>query len=130
MEKKVNKNELVCYNTDGSGMLGKASDVVFPKNVKEVQNAIIGSDDIVPRGSGSNIVGACIPNNSVVVDMKKMNKISFDHKTGTVYVEAGTTIKELNEKLKAVGYEFPILGEGTIGGGCCYEFCWINGGVW
>lgn len=104
------------YSTDGSRMKGSVGLVVFPKNVKEVQNAVTTHNDLVPRGAGSNIVGACIPNNSVVIDMKKMNKIIFDPESKTVNVGAGVTIKELNEKLKAVKYEFPIIAEGTIGG--------------
>ncbi len=114
----MNKNELVCYNTDGSGIEGKAKKVVFPRNVEEVRKIVNNNNNnegIVIRGSGSNIVGGCIPNDSVVVDMKKMNKISFEN--GNVYAEPGTTIKELNEKLKAVKSEFPIFSrESTIGG--------------
>lgn len=110
------KNKLVCYNTDGSRLIGRASIVVFPRSVSEVQDAVTGAEDVVPRGAGENIVGACIPNNSVVIDMKKMNNIKFDARTETVYVDAGVTVKELNEKLRAVGFEFPVVDEGTIGG--------------
>jgi FAD/FMN-containing dehydrogenase len=115
---KMNKNnpELVCYNTDDSKMFGEASKVIFPKNIEDVKNAVINSQDIIPRGAGKNIVGACIPTNSVVIDMKHMNSINFDFKSKKVSVEPGVTIKELNEKLKSIGYEFPIYSEGTIGG--------------
>ena len=108
--------EKLIYGRDGSRMFGNPISIVFPKNVDEVKNAIISSEDVVPRGMASNIVGACIPNNSVVIDMKKMNKVIFDFKSKIAIVEPGVTVRELNEKLKLVGYQFPILEEGTIGG--------------
>ena len=108
--------ELICYNTDGSRIIGNALKVVFPENVGEVKKVIFNNQNIVPRGSGSNFVGGCIPNNSIVVDMKKMNKVSFEN--GKVYAESGVTMKELNEKLKSINLEFPVFSneERTIGG--------------
>jgi len=45
---------------------------------------------------------------------------NFNPSKRTVHVESGVTVKELNEKLKAVGYEFPIYpangGISSIGG--------------
>lgn len=113
---KKSDYELVCYNTDGSGLFGVAKNVVFPKDVDDVKNIILGSQNLVPRGLGSNIVGGCVPNNSVVMDMKSMNKINFDYGSRCVHVGPGVTVRELNERLKPIGYEFPIMGEGTIGG--------------
>jgi len=118
----VTKKELACYNTDASRLIGNAEKVVFPKTIDEVKKIISSSKkDIVPRGSGTNLVGGCIPNNSIVVDMRKMNKVSkFNAMKKTVKVEAGVTLKELNEKLSRVGFEFPIetfnRGLSTIGG--------------
>ena len=113
---KKDSYEILCYNTDRSEIFGEASGVVFPKTVEEVKKAIFNNQNIVPRGLGTSIVGGCVPSNSLVVDMKQMNKINFDFKLKKVHTEAGITINELNEKLKAIGYEFPIYGEGTIGG--------------
>lgn len=108
--------ELTCYNTDGSRIIGSALKVVFPENVEEVKKVVFNNHNIVPRGSGSNFVGGCIPNNSVVIDIKKMNKVSFEN--GKVYAESGVTMKELNEKLKSIDFEFPVFSneERTIGG--------------
>ena len=36
MVDKKNSYELICYNTDDSGMFGEASRVVFPKDVQDV----------------------------------------------------------------------------------------------
>ena len=118
----MNKKEQVCYNTDASRLIGKAEKVVFPKTVEEVSQIIQRTEvGIVPRGAGTNLVGGCIPENSVVVDMGKMDNVSkFNSAKKTVNVEAGVTLKELNEKLSRVGFEFPIesfnKGISTVGG--------------
>jgi len=116
----MNKKELICYNSDASRLIGKAEKVVFPKTLEEVQNIVKNSENIVPRGSGSNKIGGCVPYNSTVVDMSKMNKIlSFNPKNNTVEVEAGISIKELNEKLNSIDFELPIIclnEASTIGG--------------
>lgn len=114
MSKKI--SELVCYNTDNSGMFGEASGVLFPESIKQVKDAVFNNQDIVIRGLGSSVVGGCVPSNSVVIDMKGMNSINFDTNSEMVQVGAGVTVRELNERLKALGYEFPVFGDGTIGG--------------
>ncbi|MFH1359136.1 MAG: FAD-binding oxidoreductase [archaeon] len=119
---KINKNENVCYETDASRLVGRVTKVVFPESVEEIKEIVRNSDvDIIPRGGGSGLVGGCVPRKegSIVIDMRRMNKVlDFDLKSGTVFAEAGVTIKELNEKLKAVGFEFPIFTNdiSTIGG--------------
>ena len=118
----MNKKEIVSYETDASRLIGKANKVVFVKKVEEISYLIKTNNlDIVPRGAGTSLVGGCIPNNSLVVDLNKLNNIiSLNLKQGIIYVEAGICIKELNSKLSKVGLEFPINpsnnGVSTIGG--------------
>jgi len=116
----MSKKGIACFETDASRMVGKAEKVIFPKDYKEVQSIIKISKNIVPRGGGTGRVGGAIPNNSVVVDLSKMFKIlDFDKNRDLVTVEAGITIRELNEKLEVLGYEFPITSfnnASTIGG--------------
>lgn len=118
----MNKKIITCYETDASRLIGKAEKVAFPKKIEEVQELIKKTKlDIVPRGAGTGLVGGCIPDNSLVLDMGKMNNISgFNPVKKTIRVEAGATLKELNEKLNAAGFEFPIAsfnyGISTIGG--------------
>ncbi|MEK6914410.1 MAG: FAD-binding oxidoreductase [Nanoarchaeota archaeon] len=124
----MDKNyELICYNGDCSKIKGEASNVFFPETVAEIKKLVLDFKDIVPRGMGSNVVGGCVPYNSVVIDMKKMNRIDFDIKSKSVYVGAGVSIKELNEKLKSIDYEFPIFGEGSIGGMIAMNVCSLMG---
>jgi hypothetical protein len=114
----MKEGKIVCYETDASRLFGKARRVIFPESVKSIQEAIK-TGDVVPRGGGSSLMGGCIPENSIVIDMKKMNHVlNLNPKNQTVEVEAGVTIKELNEKLNAVGFEFPVYANtiSTIGG--------------
>ncbi|MDD5193299.1 MAG: FAD-binding oxidoreductase [Candidatus Nanoarchaeia archaeon] len=118
----MNKHELSCYNTDASRLFGETEVVFFPKNVTEVQ-AIIKEIDgaIVIRGAGTGLEGGCIPEKSSIIDLCKMNKIiDFNPLKMQVRVEAGATIKELNEKLRKASLEFPIYSSeneiSTIGG--------------
>ncbi len=118
----MNKKILACYNTDASRLVGKVEKVAFPKKIEQVQEIVKTSKlDIIPRGAGTGLVGGCVPNNSLILDMGKMNNISdFNPVKKTVRVEAGVTLKELNEKLNGAGFEFPIpsfnYGVSTIGG--------------
>lgn len=113
---------MVCYESDASRIAGRAERVLFPESIEEVQKIIKNTNiDIVPRGAGSGLAGGAVPNGSAVVDMSKMNKVSnFLPLRKTVRAEAGVTIKELNEKLNALGFEFPIdpsnKGVSSIGG--------------
>jgi len=106
----MNKKEITCYETDASRLIGKAEKVVFPKTIKEIKDFIKTADlDIVPRGAGTSLVGGCIPNNSLIIDVSKMNKVlNLDKANHSIYVEAGVTLKELNEKLNSFNFEFPI----------------------
>jgi len=117
MEKKY----MVCYETDASRLLGKAEKVVFPENIKEIQKIIKNSNlDIIPRGAGTGLSGGVVPDNSLIIEMEKIDKvINFDRIHNSVYVESGISIKELNEKLEKIGFEFPIQPlnkSATIGG--------------
>ncbi len=120
MTYKMNSKHITPYNTDASRLIGKTNKIIFPKTQEEVKKIVKLENSLVPRGGGTNLVGGCIPNDSIVIDLSKMNKVSkLDLKQRTIRVEAGTTIKELNEKLSAIHLEFPIIPynlSATIGG--------------
>ncbi len=119
---RTNKEDLLCYDTDASQLFGKAKKVFFPTTIEQVKKIVkTCKSDIVPRGLGTTIFGGSVPNNSVVIDLTKMNKIydlKIDQKT--ICVGAGMTLKELNEKLEKISFEFPIQPinheDATIGG--------------
>lgn len=118
----MNKREQACYETDASRLKGIIERVFFPESIEQVQKIVKSSGfDIVPRGSGTNLVGGCIGTNSIIIDMSKMNRVTnFQSIRKTVRTEAGITLKELNEKLNSLGFEFPIdvsnKGISSIGG--------------
>jgi len=120
MKCNMNSKHITPYNTDASRLIGKANKIIFPKTQEEVKKIVKLENSLVPRGGGTNIVGGCIPNDSIIIDLSKMNKVSkLDLKQRTIRVEAGTTIKELNEKLNTINLEFPIIPynlSATLGG--------------
>src|SRR3989338_10991123 len=104
------KSLLAVYATDASGIKGKAAGIFSPTTIDEVQKIIASASlDIVPRGSGTNLMGGAVPNNSIVVEMRTMNAVTnVDTQKKTALVQAGVTVKELNEKLNFIGGEFPV----------------------
>jgi len=118
---KTTKNKEV-YEKDICGFDGKASMIIIPETEEEIANAVkMNKCDIVPRGSGINFNGGCVPNNSIVVDMGKMKKIlQVNSSRKLVDVEAGVNVDELNNVLSNYGLEFPVSpllsGLRTIGG--------------
>lgn len=120
---KTTKNKIV-YEENINGIEGKAIAVVFPDSIEEIKNIVKFSPDnvdIVPRGAGTSFVGGVIPQNSIVIDMSKMNKIiDINPARKIAIVEAGILVSELNEELEQYDLEFPIetlfAGIETLGG--------------
>ena len=85
----MNKKEMSSYETDASRLIGNAKRVVFPKSVEDVQKYVKGADyDIIARGAGTGLVGGCVPSDSLIVDLSKMNAVkNFNPSKREVYVE-------------------------------------------
>ena len=83
------------YSTDASRIKGSARIVCWVENDKQIHQIILFAKrnkvGLVARGGGSNLVGSAVPDNSVVVDFSRMNKIL---KKGNDYaiVQPGITI--------------------------------------
>ncbi len=100
--------------------------VVLPENKFQVQEivkfAAKNKIPIVPRGAGTNQVGACIPlKKGIVMHFSKMNKIiSIDEKNLTCKVQPGVVVGNLQKEVEARGLFFPpdpsSLAVSTIGG--------------
>jgi len=113
--------ELIAYSTDASMIPGNAFSVIFPKSSQEISQIVRNSAGITIRGGGSGLVGGAVPQNCVVIDLSKMNRVlEFDRKKVTIEVEAGILLDELNDYLARYSLEFPVQPSShaiaTIGG--------------
>jgi len=101
--------DLIAYSTDASMIEGNAISVVYAETPEQIRQIIVSSAGITVRGAGSGLVGGAVPQNCVVLDMSKMNKIlKFDEAKREIEVEAGIILDELNDYLDAYGLEFPV----------------------
>ena len=105
---------LISYSTDASRAPGQTKAVAFPTSLEEVKKIMLYASrmnlDIVPRAGGTGLSGAVVPNNSIVIDFSKMNKIiKIDTKNLTCIVEPGVVLDNLNKKLEKHDLLFPVL---------------------
>lgn len=76
---------------------------------------------VTPRGSGTGLVGACVPvEGGIVIDLSPMNKVlELDEENLTITVEPGLLLMELSQFVEEKGFFYPPdPGEktATIGG--------------
>lgn len=109
------------YNSDASQIEGKTVLVVRPGNAKEVHQIILfvkrNHANIVIRGGGTGLVGGAVPENSVVMDLSRMNKI-LSQGIDFVVVEPGIILEDLNNQLE--DKHFPVIP-------ASYKSCTIGG---
>ncbi|MEK6952934.1 MAG: FAD-binding oxidoreductase [Nanoarchaeota archaeon] len=109
------------YSTDASQIKGRCDKVIWATEVKHLHQIVLYAKrnklNLIPRGAGTNLVGSCVPDNSVVIDFSKMNKI-IALTSNYVVVEPGVVLDDLNSVLR--DKFFPIQPEDsatcTIGG--------------
>ncbi len=105
------------YSYDASGMRHVPSAVVRPTETEDISFIIEVANrygvPLVPRGSGTSLVGGPLPiEGGIVVDMQMMNKIiDKDDYTGLVRAETGLRVYDLNNILP--GRFMPINPDGT-----------------
>lgn len=107
-DEKLAKLREAAYKEDASRIEAKPLEVFVPESVEEIRDKVLFSKQIVVRGGGSGLSGVN-GENSVIVDLSKMNKIlSLDKERKEIYVEAGLVLDELNGFLSKFNLEFPI----------------------
>ncbi|MEI6058164.1 MAG: FAD-binding oxidoreductase [archaeon] len=107
--KSISKPVFSPYEIDASQIKGKATNVIFPKTISDVKAAVALNKNIAIRGGGTGLVGGAVPQEDVVLDMSKMDKITgLDTERRTVDVEAGVILDELQAYLMPYGLEFPV----------------------
>ena len=120
--------DLICYGFDSSIVdEGLPHAVAWPKNaedvVKIVKYAAQQDLKIIPRGAGTGMAGASIPNreDSIILSFEKMRKIiDIDADNMTATVEPGTVNGRLQRELEHLGFFYPpdpaSLNVCTLGG--------------
>ncbi|MBE8538594.1 FAD-binding protein [Geoglobus acetivorans] len=102
---------LKAYSTDASPFTGNALAVVRPESQSEISDllklAARHSIPVTPRGSGTGTSGGAVPSNSIVVDMKKMDRIEIYEEDMVAYVQAGAIIHDLKKELEKHGLFLP-----------------------
>jgi len=103
-EKETDK---IAYSSDASQIRGKTQEVVWPETAEEVMKTVKycmeKNMNIVARGGGTSLVGGAVPDNSVVIDLSKMNDIKIEGRHAIV--EPGVVLEDLNTK---IGDFFPV----------------------
>jgi len=96
--------------------VGKACAVILPKSTEEMSQVVKicarTNTKIVPQGGNTSLVGGSIPFESgdeIIISTKRMNKIrSVDLKGGTLVVDAGCILADLQAKADELGFMFPL----------------------
>lgn len=108
--------ERYCYAVDALNFADSKSlpaCVVFPESIDDVQKIVKYADlheiPIVPRGAGTNMVGACIGiEGCIVIDFSKMNKIiEINPVNMTAIVQPGVVMGDLKAAVEEFGLFFP-----------------------
>ena len=98
----------IAYSSDASRIKGVADTVVWPKTVEDIRQTISYAKrhklNLVPRGAGTGLVGGAVPQNSVVVDLCKMDK--FVVKEDRAIVQPGVVLDDLNS---ASDFILPVI---------------------
>ena len=112
----ANLEERYCYAEDASNLISekKTPDlVIFVESIEEVQKVIkyayIHEIPIIPRGAGTNMVGACVCNSGgIVLNFSKMNKILEINPTNmTAKVQPGVILGDLKKEVEKFNLFYP-----------------------
>ncbi|RMD45807.1 FAD-binding oxidoreductase [Candidatus Pacearchaeota archaeon] len=105
----VSKKFLKAFGGDASGFCKTPHKVVLPRNVFEVQEAVISYEKIIPRGGGSGFSGGIVPlGGEVTIDLSRINSILVDERRQVAEVGAGAVLSDINFCASKNNLEFPV----------------------
>jgi glycolate oxidase len=117
--------ELYCYSFDASKMRFVPEGVAFPANTAEISELVKLANQhrfpVFPRGSGSGMVGACLPQGGLVIVTNRLNRIlEIDVDNMTAVLEPGVVTGDFQKAAAKHGLFYPpdpaSLPFSTIGG--------------
>ncbi len=113
------------YSTDASIYQITPVGIVLPRTVRDIESAVSIAHDldvpIIPRGAGTSQSGQAIGSGLIIDTSKYLRRVlQFDLREGTVAVEPGIVLDELNRFLKPHNVFFPVdpatANQATLGG--------------
>lgn len=113
------------FSTDNSIYQVRPGAVIFPKSASDVALVVRQAHQmrapLSPRGGGTGTNGQSLTSGVIVDTSRHMNRIEdLDLQAGTVRVQPGVVLNQLNDFLKPHGYFFPptvsTASRATIGG--------------
>ena len=109
----------LAYSTDASQFKGNTKLVVWPRSAAEVHKIILfakrNKTRLVIRGAGSGLVGGCVPESEVVVDLSRLNRIlKINEYERSFIVESGVVLNDLNSSLKKLKLFFHYNLDSTL----------------
>lgn len=111
-ETSTRESDITVYGCDASQVVGRAKAVVWPTSAAQVSEVVKlcakTNTALVARGAGTGLLGGAVPQNAIVIDLSRMNKI-LRITPGRVFVEPGLVIADLNDKLAETGQYFPVI---------------------
>ena len=126
---KVSAQDLEPYSTDWrKRYVGKPLAVLLPSDTKQVSEIVRLANrlkvSLVPQGGNTGLSGGATPDQSgqqVILSLARLQRVrSQDAANKTLTVEAGITLKQVQEIAESMGLLFPLSlgaeGSATIGG--------------
>jgi len=120
------REDLLCYGFDASGLEGVPTAVVWPQDCGDVVKIMTFAFDndipVIPRGAGTGMTGGAVPSRgAVVISMERMNRIiEVDSENLNVLVEPGVINGRLQKELAPRRLFYPpdpaSMNFSTIGG--------------
>ena len=117
--------ELHCYSFDASKMSFVAEGVAFPADGAQISALVRLANEhrfpVYPRGSGSGMVGACLPQGGLVIVTNRLNRIlEIDADNMTAVLEPGVITGDFQKAAAKYGLFYPpdpaSLAFSTMGG--------------
>ncbi len=104
--------ELYCYSFDASKMRFLPEGVAFPADAGEISELVKLANrerfPVYPRGSGSGMVGACLPRGGLVIVTNRLNRIiRIDPDNMTAEIEPGVITGEFQKEAAKYGLFYP-----------------------